>query len=136
MCIRDSPVIPPCKASPDDPFVRLVEQSGHKWVILCSEDETPLLVLDADEFIRDLFLRGQDFNPYRCCHRPVVIKNAQTALGRVLRKLRVDALGPDDDVIDHDLILLWSDTKRRVITGADLLGFLLRGIVPQENNEP
>ena len=32
-----------------------------------------------------------------------------------------------DDVIDDDLILIWTDEKR-VITGADILGRLLRGI--------
>jgi len=30
-------------------------------------------------------------------------------------------------VIDNDLILCW-DKKRRIITGADILGRLLRGI--------
>jgi hypothetical protein len=35
---------------------------------------------------------------------------------------------PEDDVIDNDLILVWGEQKR-IITGADLLGRLLRGIV-------
>ena len=33
----------------------------------------------------------------------------------------------EDDVVDHDLVLVWTE-QRRVITGADLLGRLLRGI--------
>jgi hypothetical protein len=33
-------------------------------------------------------------------------------------------------VIDEDIILLWGETKR-VITGADILGRLMRGIVPR-----
>lgn len=33
-----------------------------------------------------------------------------------------------DDVIDEDLILLWGETKK-IITGADILGRLHRGIV-------
>lgn len=33
-----------------------------------------------------------------------------------------------DDVVDHDVILLWNKT-RRIITGGDILGRLLRGIV-------
>jgi len=37
-----------------------------------------------------------------------------------------------DDVIDHDLILVWS-TERRIITGSDLLGRLLRGITQVES---
>jgi len=34
---------------------------------------------------------------------------------------------PGDDVIEHDLILVWHKQKR-IITGSDLLGRLLRGI--------
>jgi len=36
-----------------------------------------------------------------------------------------------DDVIDNDLILVWGHEKR-IITGADLLGRLLRGIVTRD----
>ena len=38
---------------------------------------------------------------------------------------------PDDDVIDNDLILVWGSQKR-MITGSDLLGRLLRGIASLE----
>ena len=33
-----------------------------------------------------------------------------------------------DAVIDKDIVLLWTDELKKVITGADLLGRLLRGI--------
>ncbi|QDU68972.1 DUF21 domain-containing protein [Engelhardtia mirabilis] len=128
----DLPVLPQCEASADDPFVQLVSKSGHKWVILCGEDEEPLLVLDSDEFLRGLFLDGPAFKPYHCCHRPIVVRNSTTTIGRALRKLHVRPEGDEDDVIDEDLILLWNDDERRVLTGADLLGFLMRGIVPVE----
>jgi hypothetical protein len=39
---------------------------------------------------------------------------------------------PDDDVIDKDLILIWGQ-QRRIITGADLLGRLLRGISTRDD---
>ncbi|MDF1799279.1 MAG: DUF21 domain-containing protein [Planctomycetota bacterium] len=126
----DLPRIPDFEPRADDPFIQAVQRSGHKWVILCGEDQQPLLVLDADEFLRSVFLRGGEFDPYAACHRPVVVNNSKTTVGRVLRKLSVSAKGPEDDVIDRDLILLWSDDQRRVITGADLLGYLMRGIVP------
>ena len=45
----------------------------------------------------------------------------------MLGRLRVRPEHPGDDVIDDDLILVWDNTKR-VITGGDLLGRLLRGI--------
>jgi hypothetical protein len=42
--------------------------------------------------------------------------------------------GNEDDVIDDDLILVWGG-QRRIITGADLLGRLLRGIAGKEANK-
>jgi hypothetical protein len=32
------------------------------------------------------------------------------------------------DVLDHDVILLWARGRRRIVTGPDLLGRLLRGV--------
>ena len=127
----DLPVLPEVQRDREDPFVRAVTASGHKWVILTDDHGEPRLVLDADEFVRGLFLED-DFHPYRCCHRPVVVRDPGTPIGRVLRELRVDPEEPGDDVIDHDLILLWGSDERRVLTGADLLGFMLRGIATVE----
>ena len=130
----DLPQLPICRPDPEDPFVQQVQRSGRKWVIVCDEfDDTPRLVLDADEFLRGLFLGGPKFNAYHCCHRPVVVKDPTTTIGQVLRKLHVLPEDAEDDVIDDDLILLWTEDQRRVITGADMLGFLLRGIVPRRN---
>jgi len=44
---------------------------------------------------------------------------------------KVKAEGPEDDVVDKDIILYWGKKEKRIITGADLLGRLLRGIVPR-----
>jgi metal transporter CNNM len=44
---------------------------------------------------------------------------------------KISAGSQSSDVIDHDLILVWGKQKR-IITGADLLGRLLRGIVTRE----
>ena len=49
-------------------------------------------------------------------------------VGDVIGRLQVAPERPDDDVIDHDLILVWGP-QRRIINGADLLGRLLRDIV-------
>ncbi len=46
----------------------------------------------------------------------------------VLLRLKVVPQRTGDDVIDEDLILLWGKSKK-IITGADILGRLLRGIV-------
>ena len=58
----------------------------------------------------------------------------QSKLGDVIGRMKVAPERPGDDVIDHDLILVWG-TQRRIITGADLLGRLLRDIVPLEGEK-
>jgi len=52
-------------------------------------------------------------------------------LGEVIGRMQVKPEHPGDDVIDNDLILIWGKQKR-IITGADLLGRLLRGIALRE----
>ena len=124
--ILDLPLLPDFDRTAEDPFVQLVQASGRKWVILTDAEDIPRLVLDANAFLRDVLL--EDFDPYAHCHRPIVVTDPDLPMGRILRELRVEAEHPGDDVIDQDVILLWADEQRRVITGADLLGRLLRGI--------
>ncbi len=127
----DLPVFPPFAPTPDDPLVLRIQASGRKWAVLTNLEEEPLLVLDVDAFVRGLFRDGKAFNPYEACHRPIVVQDPRLPIGDVLPRLKVRAEHPDDDVIDHDLVLLWGKT-RRIVTGADLLGRLLRGIVARE----
>ena len=55
-------------------------------------------------------------------------------LGDIIGLLKMKPEHPEEDVIDHDLILGWG-TQKRIITGADLLGRLLRGIVTLDKNQ-
>jgi hypothetical protein len=59
----------------------------------------------------------------------------RTLLGLVLSRLQVSPQEPADDVIDDDLILIWGEQKR-VITGSDILGRLLRGIATRQPHAP
>lgn len=49
-------------------------------------------------------------------------------MGSILGKLKAEKTKPGDDVIDKDIILLWTDKEKRIITGSDILGRLLRKI--------
>ena len=49
--------------------------------------------------------------------------------------MKVTPERPGDDVINHDMILVWGE-QRRIITGADLLGRLLRDIATTETRIP
>ncbi len=125
------PALPRLTRSPDDPFLRRINTSGQKWVIIVDASDQPAFVLDADHFLRDAMFGELSTTPETYWHRPIVVTDPNTRLDGVLGRLRVKPERPGDDVIDDDLILVWTKTKR-VITGGDLLGRLLRGIVKVE----
>jgi metal transporter CNNM len=124
---NDKPQFPAINPDADDPFLRLIDKSRKKWVIVTCDDGIPCVAIDADGFLRAALFGAATFNPYRYCHRPEVVTDLETQLGDVVSKLIVKPRHHGDDVIDHDIILVWGDEKR-VITGADLLGRLMRGI--------
>ncbi len=121
------PVFPRFESSRADPFLQRVEASGRKWVVVTSPEGEPLRVLDADAFLRDALFREGATSPERYAHRPLVVRDEATTLERVLPQLQYDRERAGDDVIDRDLVLVWG-RSRRIITGADILGRLLRGI--------
>ena len=121
------PVFPQIKRDAQDPFLQQIHASKKKWVILTNPSGQPLLVLDADKFLRDILYGKEISNPYSYCHRPILVTKKKTKMGEVLQQLKVHAEHAEDDVVDHDLILYWGEEKR-IVTGADMLGRLLRGI--------
>lgn len=123
----DRPVLPPFERTPRDPFLRRLDASGKKWVIFADPSGAPRLVLDAHHFLRDTLFDTTSAAPEAYWHRPITVIDPRTRLGDVIPRMYVRPERPEDDVIDHDLILLWGEDKR-IITGADLLGRLLRGI--------
>jgi hypothetical protein len=128
---RSRPVFPAFQRTPDDPFLMRVHRSGHKWITIVKEDGLPVVVLDADGFLRAALFETRECQPMRYCHRPIIVRDEKTVIGDVIPRLKVEPETPEDDVIDHDIILVWSERKR-IITGADILGRLLRGIVPRK----
>ncbi|GBE03756.1 hypothetical protein BMS3Abin09_00677 [bacterium BMS3Abin09] len=86
-----------------------------------------MFVLDSDGLLRNAIFETKRLHPLHYCHRPIIVRDMSVPLGNVMIKLRVQPETTGDDVIDEDVILLWSNEKR-VITGADILGRLMRGI--------
>lgn len=125
---KQKPVFPKFKRDPSDDFLQQIQSSGKKWVIITDEADEPRFVLDSDGFLRDAIFETKRLHPFHYCHRPIIVKDITTPLGNVMIKLRVQPETIGDDVIDEDVILVWGDEKR-VITGADILGRLMRGIV-------
>jgi hypothetical protein len=99
-------------------------------VFLTNQENEPLLILDADGFVRATITDKLSDDPYSFCHRPLIIEDTTCTLGSAMLRLKVaqDIEQHSDDVLHADVMLVWSDTPPRLITGADILGRLLKGI--------
>ena len=123
----DLPLIPDVEST-SDPFVAAVNASGRKWVVLADDSGSPLLILDADSYLRAVMSDAAAVDPYAHCHRPITIRDPENPLGHIIGELKRGMASDSDKAIDKDIVLLWADDLKKVITGADLLGRLLRGI--------
>ena len=123
----DLPILPQVE-SLNDPFVLHVNASGRKWTIITDNDGKPQLLLDADSYLRALMTDPAGVDAYAHCHRPIVIRDPTSPLGHVILALKQGMQAKSDAAIEKDIVLLWTDERKQIITGADLLGRLLRGI--------
>ena len=129
----DLPIIPDIKLGSNDDFLKRLNKSGHRWVVLTNELDEPLVVVDSDGFLRDAFFEPEKFDPYKHCHRPTIITDESTMLNNAIMqmKMRESTDKSFDGAIEHDVLLVWGENKR-IITGADIFGLLLKGMQPQE----
>ncbi len=129
----DLPIIPDISSGADNEFLQLLNKSGHRWVVLTNDAGDPLVVVDSDGFLRDAFLESDNFDPYKHCHRPTIITDESTMLNNAIMKMKMSESVDKsfDGAIEHDVLLVWSESKR-IITGADIFGLLLKGMQPQE----
>jgi hypothetical protein len=123
----DLPLLPEVHSLTDQ-FVQDVNASSRKWVIITDSTGHPQLLLDADSYIRSLVSDASKVDAYEHCHRPIVISNPKSPLGHIISRLKTGMDSKSDAAIVKDIVLLWTRDSKRVITGADLLGRLLRGI--------
>lgn len=118
-----SPRLPDFTARHDDPFMQKLGATDHKWIIFTDGEGEPRLALDTDGYLRAAFFE-QNPDLLAFCHPPLVVRDPRRPLGEVIGTLR-DETRPGD-IVEDDVILVWGEEKR-VITGTDILGRLLRG---------
>lgn len=118
----------PAKGSEEEMnWINRVLASGKKWVVFIDESDRPCYVMNADRYLREVFLKPENATPLRHCHKPIVLEKADKTLGSILSHFKVNPQHEEDDVIDEDVMLLWGE-ERKIITGSDLLGLMMRGI--------
>lgn len=125
---RDEIAFPGYEPEPEDAFIRKINSSGEKWVIFTDQSNEPRLVLDADGYIRsDLFCKRCE-GILKFCHEPLIIRDEHSNLGEVIKSLKSRTDFQSDQPIEHDIVLIWTRRVKRIITGADIFGRLLKGI--------
>ncbi|MBN2804438.1 MAG: DUF21 domain-containing protein [Deltaproteobacteria bacterium] len=130
---EDYPMFPAFTSSPGDPFLMTIHKSREKWVVIIDQNQKPRLILNADDFLREVLFSDSKIKVETFCHTPIIVEDTETNIGWLIKRLKnnqtLNQANPktDDAPIDKDVVLFWGE-KRKVITGADLLGSLLRGI--------
>lgn len=125
----DLPLVPAAHEPGGAEFLEAIGATHFRWMIITDEQDAPKLVLEADSYLREVLGGNPETDVYRHCHRPVVTSNPEDTLDDVLDQLVVEAEHGQDLVIDHDVVLFWTPEVRRIVTGPDILGRLLQGIV-------
>ena len=130
----DLPVIPEPESEADKIFIEAaLKKNDRKWVIITDKSDTPQLILDAEAYIFNRFAERETIDVYHVCHRPIVVTDPEETVENILPLLHVDAEHRYDRIID-DVILFWTESTKRIITGADILGRLLQGIAQRKEN--
>src|ERR1700754_4048607 len=73
-------VLPKFDRVPDDPFLRKVDASGMRWVIVTDPTGDPVFVLDAHHFLRDALFDELDNHPNSYFLRPIIVRDPKARL--------------------------------------------------------
>ena len=123
-----TPLFPSFSPVPEDPFLQRLHMADRKWAIFLDKNQEPRLVMNANDFIADLLMNSDPrIHPANYCHRPIVVRDGNQKLGSHLPSFKVNSGTTGTEVIDNDVILLWTENPR-IISGTDILGRLFRGI--------
>ena len=124
----DLAMLPPLDSDEGRKFIDSLKKRHHLWAVIVNEAGDPAIVMDTTKFLSDLMVEGDQTDPYAQCHRPIVVTDKDTYLDSVLGEFVVEAENSRDHVVDRDIVLYWTPEQKRIITGADIFGRLLKGI--------
>lgn len=126
--INDNIIFPEYKSNTDDPFIQKINKSLEKWIIITNEKYEPKLMLDADGFIRSVLFCANCDPIDSFCHVPLIVSDETHNVGMIIKDLKNNDDIDSSKPIEKDIILFWGNDTKRIITGADILGRLFKGI--------
>lgn len=104
----------------------------HDWAFISDPAGAPCFAMALDDYLRDSLRGPEEPDPADYLYRPAVFRDPATTLEAALPSLFAPALDPERS--PRRVIVLWGD-ERRVVTSDDILGELLRGVVPDGGND-
>ena len=128
----DLPDIPKPNTPDGNIFLEKLRQSDKSRAVITDEEGNPRIVLKTSEYLFNISVNESKADIYDYCHRPVVVDDSNATLDTVLSEFVVEADDREDDIIDQDVVIYWNENDKRIITGADILGRLLKGIARRE----
>ena len=128
----DLPDIPKPNTPDGNIFLEKLRQSDKSRAVITDEEGEPRIVLKTSDYLFNLSVNEGSSDIYDFCHRPVLVSDSNATLDTVLSEFVVEADDREDDIIDQDVVIYWTESHKRIITGADILGRLLKGIARRE----
>ena len=107
--------------------------TGHLFKYWTYQLFAPGKVLrDKYAAFKSLLDHDKPYDIYNYCRRPLVIRDTSKTIGEVISYLKSipGSSESEDGAIEYDAVLIWGPDPR-IITGADILGKLLKGISAQ-----
>lgn len=129
----DLPSLPMPNTDEGRKFIASLKRYPNMMAVIVNEQGMPQLVVKTTQYLSRVFSQGDEVDIYGCCYRPVVVSDPEATLDTVLGEFVVEAYDKNDDVVDRDVVLYWTEGEKRIITGADIFGRLLRGIAKRED---
>ena len=128
----DLPDIPKSDTTEGKVFIDQLRKSDKSRAVITDEEGEPRIVLKTSDYLFNLSVNEGSSDIYDFCHRPVLVSDSNATLDTVLSEFVVEADDREDDIIDQDVVIYWTESHKSIIPGADILGRLLKGIARRE----
>jgi CBS domain containing-hemolysin-like protein len=124
--------VPEYNSERDDPFLKVINKSGRKWVILTDSTGIPVMVLNAHEFLRHALFDNNNSDIFlKYCHKPIMVTDENMTIGDVIPKMKFSSDSDESLTIKYNIILVWTG-RHRIITGSDILSYLFKGVLSND----